>query len=199
MSLSADHASATPTFPPMPVGARRIITRSSKSTSSPPTSESRDPSTSPCSPTRRLALEGLVAVLKEREARGELHRVSADDLSRHTDASRDFLAAEAKAIAGWSGSGYSSGQFDRRSQGGLRTRGHLRPRWRTDQALGQDRAAPCSFPGVMGPAEYGMLGQSTPMAIGAKLADPSRDVVCITGDGAAGFHFLEMQTAVHEK
>jgi len=35
-------------------------------------------------------------------------------------------------------------------------------------------------------------------AIGAKLADPSREVVCSTGDGAAGFNFMEMQTAARE-
>jgi acetolactate synthase-1/2/3 large subunit len=37
-----------------------------------------------------------------------------------------------------------------------------------------------------------------PSAIGAKLADPSRDVVCVTGDGAAGFNFMEMQSAARE-
>ncbi|MEO6197767.1 MAG: thiamine pyrophosphate-binding protein, partial [Dehalococcoidia bacterium] len=39
--------------------------------------------------------------------------------------------------------------------------------------------------------ELGMLGTGIPSAIGAKLADPSREVVCVTGDGAAGFHFME--------
>lgn len=46
--------------------------------------------------------------------------------------------------------------------------------------------------------EFGMLGTGIPSALGAKLADPSRDVVCVTGDGAAGFHFLEMQSAARE-
>ena len=46
--------------------------------------------------------------------------------------------------------------------------------------------------------ELGMLGVGIPGAIGAKLGNPDRDVVCVTGDGAAGFHFLEMQSAARE-
>ena len=46
--------------------------------------------------------------------------------------------------------------------------------------------------------ELGMLGRGIPAAIGAKLASPDREVVCVTGDGAAGFHFLELQSAVRE-
>ena len=44
-----------------------------------------------------------------------------------------------------------------------------------------------------------MLGTGIPMAIGAKLANQEREVVCITGDGAAGFYFMEMQSAAREK
>jgi acetolactate synthase-1/2/3 large subunit len=46
--------------------------------------------------------------------------------------------------------------------------------------------------------ELGMLGTGIPSAIGAKLAAPDRDVVCLTGDGAAGFNFMEMQSAARE-
>jgi acetolactate synthase-1/2/3 large subunit len=46
--------------------------------------------------------------------------------------------------------------------------------------------------------ELGMLGTGIPSAIGAKLGAPAREVVCITGDGAAGFHMMEMQTAARE-
>jgi acetolactate synthase-1/2/3 large subunit len=46
--------------------------------------------------------------------------------------------------------------------------------------------------------ELGMLGTGIPAAIGAKLAAPERDVVCVTGDGAAGFHVMEMQSAARE-
>jgi acetolactate synthase-1/2/3 large subunit len=46
--------------------------------------------------------------------------------------------------------------------------------------------------------ELGMLGTGVPSALGAKLGNPDREVVCVTGDGAAGFHFMEMQSAARE-
>jgi len=46
--------------------------------------------------------------------------------------------------------------------------------------------------------ELGMLGTAIPSAIGAKLAAPDREVVSISGDGAAGFNFMELQTAARE-
>lgn len=46
--------------------------------------------------------------------------------------------------------------------------------------------------------ELGMLGTGIPSAVGAKLAAPDRDVVCLTGDGAAGFNIMELQTAARE-
>ena len=47
--------------------------------------------------------------------------------------------------------------------------------------------------------ELGMLGTGIPSAIGARLGAPDREVVCITGDGAAGFNIMEMQTAARER
>ncbi len=46
--------------------------------------------------------------------------------------------------------------------------------------------------------ELGMLGTGIPSAVGAKLGAPEREVVCITGDGAAGFNIMEMQSAARE-
>lgn len=46
--------------------------------------------------------------------------------------------------------------------------------------------------------ELGMLGTGIPQAIGAKLGAPDRDVVCVTGDGAAGFNIMELQSAARE-
>lgn len=54
---------------------------------------------------------------------------------------------------------------------------------------------PSSYHGIL---ELGMLGVGIPAAIGAKLAAPSRDVVCVTGDGAAGFNVMELQIAARE-
>jgi acetolactate synthase-1/2/3 large subunit len=46
--------------------------------------------------------------------------------------------------------------------------------------------------------ELGMLGIGIPSSIGAKLGNPAREVICVTGDGAAGFHCMELQSAVRE-
>jgi acetolactate synthase-1/2/3 large subunit len=46
--------------------------------------------------------------------------------------------------------------------------------------------------------ELGMLGIGIPSALGAKLGSPGREVVCVTGDGAAGFHCMELQSAARE-
>jgi acetolactate synthase-1/2/3 large subunit len=54
---------------------------------------------------------------------------------------------------------------------------------------------PRSYHGIL---ELGMLGIGVPYAVGAKLANPDRKVVCVTGDGAAGFNFMEMQSAARE-
>ncbi|MCL6479300.1 MAG: thiamine pyrophosphate-binding protein [Peptococcaceae bacterium] len=50
----------------------------------------------------------------------------------------------------------------------------------------------------LGTQELGMLGSGIPAALGAKLANPGREVVCVTGDGAVGFNFMEMQSAARE-
>ena len=47
--------------------------------------------------------------------------------------------------------------------------------------------------------ELGMLGTGIPQAIGAKLGAPDREVVCVSGDGAAGFNIMELQTAAREQ
>jgi acetolactate synthase-1/2/3 large subunit len=55
---------------------------------------------------------------------------------------------------------------------------------------------PSSYHSIL---ELGMLGTGIPSAIGSKLGAPERDVVCVTGDGAAGFNIMEMQTAARER
>ncbi|MCC7098859.1 MAG: thiamine pyrophosphate-binding protein [Rubrivivax sp.] len=44
--------------------------------------------------------------------------------------------------------------------------------------------------------KFGMLGAGMAQAIGAAMARPAAPVVCITGDGAFGFHPQEVETAV---
>ncbi|MBI5878560.1 MAG: thiamine pyrophosphate-binding protein [Chloroflexi bacterium] len=50
---------------------------------------------------------------------------------------------------------------------------------------------------INGPA--GGIGAAVPMAIGAKLADSSRTVFAISGDGAFGYHLAEFETAVRNR
>jgi acetolactate synthase-1/2/3 large subunit len=44
--------------------------------------------------------------------------------------------------------------------------------------------------------KFGMLGAGIGQALGAKIACPDRQVYCILGDGAMGFHPQELETAV---
>jgi acetolactate synthase-1/2/3 large subunit len=44
--------------------------------------------------------------------------------------------------------------------------------------------------------KFGMLGAGVGQALGAKVACPDRQVYCILGDGAMGFHPQEIETAV---
>ncbi|HEX2265845.1 MAG TPA: acetolactate synthase, partial [Solirubrobacterales bacterium] len=48
----------------------------------------------------------------------------------------------------------------------------------------------------MDPGPYGCLGAGPGQAIGAKIAHPDRQVVCLLGDGAFGFSGLEFDTMV---
>jgi acetolactate synthase-1/2/3 large subunit len=47
----------------------------------------------------------------------------------------------------------------------------------------------------IGPVDFSCMGYSVPAAIGAKLVDPDRDVVALTGDGALLMTGLELLTA----
>ncbi|UCF91644.1 MAG: thiamine pyrophosphate-binding protein [Desulfobacterales bacterium] len=58
---------------------------------------------------------------------------------------------------------------------------------------------PAYTPGSrMNPGVTGLLGIGIPYAIGAKLAHPDRQVLCLCGDGAFGFNGMEMDTAARQ-
>jgi acetolactate synthase-1/2/3 large subunit len=45
----------------------------------------------------------------------------------------------------------------------------------------------------------GSIGSAIPFALAAKRARPGATVIALTGDGACGFHLLELETAVRER
>ncbi|HPR69433.1 MAG TPA: thiamine pyrophosphate-dependent enzyme, partial [Kiritimatiellia bacterium] len=46
---------------------------------------------------------------------------------------------------------------------------------------------------------FGTMGVGLPYAIGAKVARPDKQVVCLHGDGSIGFNFMELDTAVRHR
>ena len=52
---------------------------------------------------------------------------------------------------------------------------------------------------VLATAKMGMLGAGVSQALGAQVAHPRRQVYCIIGDGAMGFHQQEIETAVRNR
>jgi acetolactate synthase-1/2/3 large subunit len=52
---------------------------------------------------------------------------------------------------------------------------------------------------VLSTFKLGMLGAGVSQALGAKVAMPGRQVYCILGDGAMGFHPQEIETAVRNE
>jgi acetolactate synthase-1/2/3 large subunit len=49
---------------------------------------------------------------------------------------------------------------------------------------------------ILGTPKMGMLGAGVAQALGAKAAHPERQVYCVIGDGAMGYHPQEIETAV---
>ncbi|MCC6524426.1 MAG: thiamine pyrophosphate-binding protein [Polyangiaceae bacterium] len=52
---------------------------------------------------------------------------------------------------------------------------------------------------LLGTAKMGMLGAGVAQALGAKVARPGKQVYCVIGDGAMGFHPQEIETAVRNQ
>lgn len=142
----------------------------------------------------KATLEGLCAKLAGRSlaSRGRA------DLAKARDDYRAFGQALLGPIAGWKGEGIHPGQacgvigavFGRDAV--YVTDGGMTSLW---AGLALPSTRPSSYHGIM---EFGMLGTGIPSALGAKLGAPSREVVCVTGDGAAGFNVMELQTAARE-
>jgi acetolactate synthase I/II/III large subunit len=143
----------------------------------------------------RLALEGLAAKLSSRNISSHART----DLKAQRQAHLEWERSLREPIAAWTGPGIHPAQaigmvgkiFG--SDAVYCVDGGMTSLW---AAVALPSTRPSSFHGIL---ELGMLGVGIPAAIGAKLGDPSREVVCVTGDGAAGFNIMELQVAAREK
>ncbi len=141
------------------------------------------------------AVAGIAQLLRDRA----IQRAPSADLARYREVDRTTAEAQMQVVAGWSGEGihpahamFAIGQFFG-DDAIYTTDGGNTSLW---AALALPPTRPRSYLNIL---ELGMLGTGIPSAIGAKLGNPDREVVCVTGDGAAGFHFMEMQSAAREK
>lgn len=142
----------------------------------------------------RHALTGLAARLLS----NGIARRDGADLARYREADEAWREAQFASVAEWEGPGIHPAQAM-----------ELVGRVFGEEAVyvvdgGNTALWAYSFLGPTAPRSYhsilelGMLGSGIPSAIGAKLGAPEREVVCVTGDGAAGFNFMEMQSAARE-
>ncbi len=142
----------------------------------------------------RATLEGLCAKLAGR-ALASRGRADLGPARQGRDA---FVRAVEERVAAWKGEAVHPGAacrvvgevFGRDAV--YVTDGGMSSLW---AGLTLPSTRPSSYHGLL---ELGMLGTGIPSAIGAKLGDPAREVVCVTGDGAAGFNVMELQTAARE-
>ena len=142
----------------------------------------------------RAALEGLVRLLEKRGVRREpsadLARYRALDRRARDEQTQAVLAGPVEGIHPVQVMQAVGQAFGRDAI--YATDGGNTSLW---AALSLPPTQPRSYLSIL---ELGMLGTGIPSAIGAKLGNPEREVVCVTGDGAAGFHFMEMQSAARE-
>ncbi|MCO5314811.1 MAG: thiamine pyrophosphate-binding protein [Solirubrobacterales bacterium] len=156
--------------------------------------------------TRPLAL-GMVADVKdalgkivaELKTRGTAPAATATAaLAAAQETSLNWRAAAAEGILAWTGPGihpaHAMGVIGEAfgSDAVYTVDGGLTSQW-AYSILPETR--PNSYHSIL---ELGMLGTGVPSAIGSKLGAPDREVVCVTGDGAAGFNIMEMQSAVRD-
>lgn len=140
------------------------------------------------------ALEALARALKAKSIRPR----GDTDLNRYRDLARSWREEQFQGVDAWRGPGMHPAHAMQAagsvfgSDAVFTTDGGNTSLW---AHFFLPKTGPSSYLSIL---ELGMLGTGIPSALGAKLGDPSREVVCVTGDGAAGFHFMEMQSAARE-
>ncbi|HYB90170.1 MAG TPA: thiamine pyrophosphate-binding protein [Candidatus Binataceae bacterium] len=141
------------------------------------------------------ALEGLARVLASKGARAK----DGKDLARYREMERHWKEEHTAAAASWRGPGIHPAHA-MQAVGRVFGRDSVYVTDGGNTSLWAHFCLPATEPrSYHNILELGMLGTGIPSAIGAKLGDPSREVVCVSGDGAAGFNFMEMQSAARER
>ena len=146
----------------------------------------------------KATLEGLIDLLAGCKRDGKLRGGTSANLARYRKEAREYWDQEMSVVQEWAGPGIHPAHSIEKvgkvfgSEAIYSLDGGQTAMWGT---WFLPPSAPRSY---LEADEFGMLGAGIPQAIGAKLANPEREVVCVTGDGAAGFYFMEMQSAVRE-
>ncbi len=142
----------------------------------------------------KSALEGLLRILKTERARPK----GGEDTQRYREISRKWFEERFAPAVAWRGPGIHPALAMQAigkvfgSDAIYVADGGNTSLW---AAWFLPSTKPRSYLNIL---ELGMLGTGIPSAIGAKLGNPAREVVCVSGDGAAGFNFMEMQSAARE-
>jgi acetolactate synthase-1/2/3 large subunit len=140
------------------------------------------------------ALEGLMGALRGRQARPR----DGTDLARYRHTAQAWWDEQITAVQAWAGSGIHPARA-LQCVGAVFGRDAVYVTDGGNTSLWAHSFLPTTQPrSYHSILELGMLGTGIPSAIGAKLGAPQREVVCVTGDGAAGFNFMEMQSAARE-
>jgi len=142
----------------------------------------------------KSALKGLIRMLRAKRAQPK----GGEDMARYRETARKWREERFASVAAWRGPGIHPAHA-------IQVVGKV---FGADSIYVADggntslwslwflpSTKPRSYLNIL---ELGMLGTGIPSAIGAKLGNPAREVVCVSGDGAAGFNFMEMQTAARE-
>ena len=140
------------------------------------------------------ALEALLLALREKG----VAKLDNGDLERYREQSRKWREEHFGSVDGWRGPGIHPAHA-MQAVGSVFGRDAVFATDGGNTSLWAHYFLPPTQPSsYLSILELGMLGTGIPSALGAKFGDPSREVVCVTGDGAAGFHFMEMQSAARE-
>src|SRR5208283_4486526 len=134
----------------------------------------------------KSALEGLLRMLKTKRAQPK----AGEDMTRYRETAREWREKRFKSVTAWSRPGIHPAHE-------IETIGKVFGANSIYVADGGNTSLwslwflpstkPRSYLNIL---ELGMLGTGIPSAIGAKLGNPEREVVCVSGDGAAGFNFM---------